>query len=39
MITCECIPTCGKQFLRKEGIGRFGKWFCSDECLDRDEDV
>jgi hypothetical protein len=34
-----CTQKCPKQFVRQEGVGRFGKWFCSDDCLDQDEDV
>lgn len=39
MISCECEPKCENKFLRQEGVGRFGKWFCSGECLDKDEHV
>ena len=27
------------QFLKGEGVGRFGKVFCSDSCLEADEEI
>lgn len=39
ILKCECKPVCGKQYLKQQGFSRFGKYFCSDECLNRDEDV
>ena len=28
-----------QKFLKTNGIFRLGKWFCSDECSERDDDV
>lgn len=39
LLTCQCKPKCPKQFLKQEGIGRFGKYFCSELCLEQDEDI
>lgn len=39
MVSCECDPKCQIKFLRQEGTSRFGKWFCSNECLEKDVHV
>lgn len=26
-------------FLKKEGVPRLGRWFCSDECQEQDEEI
>ncbi len=39
VMKCECKPICDKEFNKQTGFSRFGKYFCSDECLNADEDV
>lgn len=36
--TCMRRPKCNKKFLKKDGIPRLNKWFCSDECVESDTD-
>ena len=37
LVACSHRPACKKQFVKKDGIPRFDKWYCSDECLERHE--
>jgi len=30
---------CTKPFLKIEGVSRFGRWYCSDACLNEDEEA
>ena len=36
-VTCSNRPACKKQFVKKDGIPRYDKWYCSDQCLERHE--
>lgn len=39
MVVCMRKPECPKKFLKKEGVPRFGKWFCCPECEEQDEEL
>lgn len=40
MITCQRVPACpAEAFLKKDGVPRLGRWFCSDECCEADTDI
>lgn len=40
MVKCQRVPPCpSDMFLKKEGVPRLGRWFCSDECQEQDEEI
>ena len=39
MLVCMRQPECPKKFLKKEGVPKYGKWFCSPECEAADEEL
>jgi hypothetical protein len=40
MVQCMRKPACSNpKFLKKDGVPRLGRWFCSEACQDADEGI
>ena len=40
MVECMRVPACSSPaFLKKDGVPRLGRWFCSDACHEADEEI
>ena len=39
MVRCQKDPACQTKFLKKDGLPRMGKWFCSEECAEEDREM
>ena len=40
MVKCERQPPCtADMFLKKEGVPRLGRWFCTEECCEKDTEI
>ncbi len=36
LVVCQRRPKCNVSFVKKDGIPKLNKWFCSEKCIELD---